>query len=70
MPSAQAARLGLREAHRLWPYDVCANTLRWAEAAEAQLYVSHARGVEKRVETALKTLGWANEATTDLTYQN
>jgi phage/plasmid-like protein (TIGR03299 family) len=42
---------------------VCANTLRWAEAAESKLYVSHARGVEKRVQTALTTLGWANEAT-------
>jgi phage/plasmid-like protein (TIGR03299 family) len=42
---------------------VCANTLRWAEASESQLYVSHARGVEKRVKTALETLGWANDAT-------
>ena len=41
---------------------VCANTLGLAERAVSPLYVSHARGVEARVATALETLGWANEA--------
>ena len=42
---------------------VCANTLRLAETSVSNLYVSHARGVDARINTALKTLGWANEAT-------
>lgn len=42
---------------------VCANTLRLAETAVAGLFVSHARGVDARIKTALETLGWANEAT-------
>lgn len=42
---------------------VCANTLRCAETTAASLYVSHAKGVDARINTALKTLGWANEAT-------
>ena len=42
---------------------VCANTLRLAETSVSNLYVSHARGVDARINTAIKTLGWANEAT-------
>lgn len=42
---------------------VCANTLRFAEASTSQLFVTHAKGVEQRLATALETLGWANETT-------
>ena len=41
---------------------VCATTLRWAEASTSQLFVTHAKGVEARLATAIETLGWANEA--------
>lgn len=42
---------------------VCANTLGFAEASASQLFVTHARGVDARLNTALETLGWANAAT-------
>lgn len=42
---------------------VCANTLRMAETNASQLFVTHGRGVESRVKTAIETLGWANDAT-------
>ena len=42
---------------------VCNNTLRMAEAGVTQLYVTHAKGVESRLATAIETLGWANEQT-------
>lgn len=42
---------------------VCANTLRFAETTQSQLFVTHGRGVEARVQTAIETLGWANDAT-------
>ena len=41
---------------------VCSNALNTAERA-AQLFVHHGRGVETRVQNALATLGWANDAT-------
>jgi phage/plasmid-like protein (TIGR03299 family) len=42
---------------------VCANTLRLAESGLSSLYVSHARGVETRMRSAIDALGWANDAT-------
>lgn len=42
---------------------VCANTLRMAETSASQLFVTHGKGVEARVKTAIQTLGWANDAT-------
>ena len=42
---------------------VCKNTMRLAETGGSRLYVSHTRGVEARLNTAIETLGWANDAT-------
>lgn len=42
---------------------VCNNTLTAAENAKAALFTSHYGNVTKRVEEAIKVLGWATEAT-------
>ncbi|OAM91615.1 DUF932 domain-containing protein [Termitidicoccus mucosus] len=42
---------------------VCANTLRTAETASSQLFVTHVKGVTQRLSAAIHTLGWANRMT-------
>lgn len=42
---------------------VCWNTLSLAETAAQSLFVTHTKNVKQRINSAVHTLGWANEAT-------